>query len=204
MGREETWGFSPRCQRPLLSLLLNSILLQRVADPLPIALIWLSDTHIQGSGWPRHAHRRGSILSQVLEERVYRPDHWSQDLIPWLLTCKFPSPSWLPEPECLCRQPQPCLVLASSLLVLPILFPAGLSVISMVHSSPGTLALSWGEWTTLSDLQNEGDNTHHTSEGGLTLDTCKLSGVMKLAKNKNLDDALYWLCEGVAVRVSRS
>ena len=42
-----------------------------------------------------------------------------------------------------------------------------------------------------SDLQNEGDNTHHTNEGGLTLDTCKLSGVMKLAKKKHLDDALY-------------
>lgn len=201
VGREETWGFSPRCQHPLLSLLLNSLLLHRVADLLPMALIWLSDTHIPGSGWRRHAHRAGSILSQVLEEWVYRPDHWR---VSWLLTCKFPSPSWLPEPECLRRRPQPCLALASSLLVLPILFPAGLSVISMVHSSAGTLALSWGEWTTLSDLQNEGDNTHHTNEGGLTLDTCKLSGVMTLAKKKHLDGALYWLCEGVAVRVSGS
>lgn len=201
VGREETWGFSPRCQHPLLSLLLNSLLLQRVADLLPIALIWLFDSHIQGSGWPRHAHRRGSILSQVPEEWVYKPDHWR---VSWLLTCRFPSPSWLPEPECLCRQPQPCLALASSLLVLPILFPAGLSVTFMVHSRAGILALSWSEWITFSDLQNEGDKTHHTNEGGLTLDTCKLSGVMKLAKMKHLDDALYWHYKGVTVRVSRS
>lgn len=36
VGRKETWALSPRCQHPLLSLLLNSLLLQEVTYfPLP-------------------------------------------------------------------------------------------------------------------------------------------------------------------------
>lgn len=94
---------------------------------LPMALMWLWDTHIRASGWPRQACRRGSTGTGP-GGAGYRPDRW---LVSWFLT-------FFPYLDC------------QSLRVCGgnhhLLCPGFLTV-GPTHGfcpSPGTRALSWG------------------------------------------------------------